>query len=344
MKLNVFENTATHQATFGSPMPARSFSASSYKYGFNGKEKDDEVKGGGNSLDFGARIYDSRLGRWLGLDPVMAKYAHESNYIFVSNNPVGYIDFNGEDKVWFNCEGVEVKRIESKTEYNTYVQVGVKTQMINGNPVMKGVFTEVAMPGVIEGYEDAKYQELDYQIAASTGLFNIHMAAKDENVATANHQVTSDTENPQVDVNLVKAMIMQESKMGTDKGGNGTAEEDPMQSNYSGDYNASKDVKKAAGLTKGQTMNARLSINGGLKILYLKGMTSDSKGNYTTWKGNATALDNYNGGGVKDYRKSVMGYYNKMTPATNPAQTNLPVVKPKELDKAKATPLEKKDL
>ena len=30
-----------------------------YSYGFNGKEKDDEVKGGGNSVDFGSRIYDA---------------------------------------------------------------------------------------------------------------------------------------------------------------------------------------------------------------------------------------------------------------------------------------------
>ncbi len=52
-------------------MPRRSFSSSSYRYGFNGKEKDDEVKGEGNSLDFGARMYDSRLGRFLSID----KYA-----------------------------------------------------------------------------------------------------------------------------------------------------------------------------------------------------------------------------------------------------------------------------
>ena len=34
-----------------------------YPSGFNGKENDDEIKGVGNSLDFGARMYDSRLGR-----------------------------------------------------------------------------------------------------------------------------------------------------------------------------------------------------------------------------------------------------------------------------------------
>ncbi|MCU7549877.1 hypothetical protein OCK74_12165 [Chitinophagaceae bacterium LB-8] len=42
-----------------------------YRYGFNGKENDNEVKGDGNSLDFGGRIYDPRLGRWHSTDPVV---------------------------------------------------------------------------------------------------------------------------------------------------------------------------------------------------------------------------------------------------------------------------------
>jgi RHS repeat-associated protein len=45
-----------------------------YRFTFNGMEKDDEVKGVGNSLDFGARIYDSRLGRWLSVDPLSYKF------------------------------------------------------------------------------------------------------------------------------------------------------------------------------------------------------------------------------------------------------------------------------
>ncbi len=37
---------------FGSPMPERSFSSPSYRYGFQGQEKDDEVKGEGNSVNY----------------------------------------------------------------------------------------------------------------------------------------------------------------------------------------------------------------------------------------------------------------------------------------------------
>jgi len=60
-------------------------------------EKDDEVKGIGNSLDFGARIYDSRLGRWLSIDPLSAKYPSLSPYNFCENNPIYFNDPTGKD-------------------------------------------------------------------------------------------------------------------------------------------------------------------------------------------------------------------------------------------------------
>jgi RHS repeat-associated protein len=70
-----------------------------YRYGFNGKEKDDEIKSEGNSYDFGARMYDPRIGRWMSVDPAATKYSGLSPYNFVLNNPIRYIDPNGEDPI-----------------------------------------------------------------------------------------------------------------------------------------------------------------------------------------------------------------------------------------------------
>jgi RHS repeat-associated protein len=67
-----------------------------YLFGFNGKEKDDEVKGSGNSYDFGARIYDARLGRWLAMDPLQVKCPQLSPYNFVANSPLIFIDPDGK--------------------------------------------------------------------------------------------------------------------------------------------------------------------------------------------------------------------------------------------------------
>jgi len=66
-----------------------------YRFGFNGMEKDDQVKGRGNSYDFGARMYDSRIGRWLALDPLAQAYPDLSAYAFVAGNPILAIDPDG---------------------------------------------------------------------------------------------------------------------------------------------------------------------------------------------------------------------------------------------------------
>jgi RHS repeat-associated protein len=78
-------------------MPGRSYSANSskYRYGYNGKEMDNEVKGNGNQLDYGERIYDPRLGRFLSVDPLAGEYPYQSTYVFAANNPISLIDILG---------------------------------------------------------------------------------------------------------------------------------------------------------------------------------------------------------------------------------------------------------
>jgi RHS repeat-associated protein len=67
-----------------------------YRYAFNGKEKDDELKGSGNSYDFGARMYDPRIGRWLKPDPLEYLAPSLSPYVFAANSPIVLIDPDGE--------------------------------------------------------------------------------------------------------------------------------------------------------------------------------------------------------------------------------------------------------
>ena len=89
-------------ASFGSPLIGRTYQAESlggYRYSFNGKEKDDETYGDGNEMDFGARIYDGRLGRWMSLDPMQMKFPGESHYSYAGNSPIIYIDKGGKYKV-----------------------------------------------------------------------------------------------------------------------------------------------------------------------------------------------------------------------------------------------------
>lgn len=77
-------------------VPGRNNSTNSYRYGFNGMEKDDEMKGSGNSYDFGARMYDPRIGRWFKRDPLEVKYPFSSTYAYVANSPLMFIDPDGK--------------------------------------------------------------------------------------------------------------------------------------------------------------------------------------------------------------------------------------------------------
>lgn len=81
---------------FGMQMPNRSYTnGEAYRYGFNGKEKDEEFATSG--YDFGARMYDSRIGRWTARDPLEQKYPFLSTYSISNNNPIIYKDIDGRD-------------------------------------------------------------------------------------------------------------------------------------------------------------------------------------------------------------------------------------------------------
>src|SRR5690606_3752208 len=85
---------------FGMLMPGRyvrDTSWDSWRQKFNGMEADDEIKGRGNSLDFGARMYSSRLGIFLSLDPLFKKFPWQSSYLFAANNPIMYLDKEGKE-------------------------------------------------------------------------------------------------------------------------------------------------------------------------------------------------------------------------------------------------------
>jgi RHS repeat-associated protein len=72
-----------------------------YRYGFNGKENDSDVKGYGNQQDYGMRIYDPRLGRFLSVDPLQKKYPDLSPYQFTNNSPIAFTDPDGLERIFY---------------------------------------------------------------------------------------------------------------------------------------------------------------------------------------------------------------------------------------------------
>lgn len=81
---------------FGMQMVGKVFGVNdTYRYGFNGKENDNEVKGEGNQQDYGMRIYDNRLGRFLSVDPLTKSYPMLTPYQYATNRPIDGVDLDG---------------------------------------------------------------------------------------------------------------------------------------------------------------------------------------------------------------------------------------------------------
>ena len=83
---------------FGQLLPNRHGSSDNYRYGFQGQEKDDEVKGEGNSLNYKFRMHDPRVGRFFAVDPLFMEYAYNSPYAFSENTVINAVELEGLEK------------------------------------------------------------------------------------------------------------------------------------------------------------------------------------------------------------------------------------------------------
>ena len=69
------------------------------RFKYNGKEE--QVTGGLGYLDYGMRMGDLALGRWFSTDPLSENYLSQSPYHFSGNNPVVYVDQDGQALDWY---------------------------------------------------------------------------------------------------------------------------------------------------------------------------------------------------------------------------------------------------
>ena len=58
-------------------------------------DRDDELKGTGNSVNYKYRIHDPRIGRFFAVDPLTSKYPYNSPYVFSENRVTDGKEFKG---------------------------------------------------------------------------------------------------------------------------------------------------------------------------------------------------------------------------------------------------------
>ncbi len=99
---------------FGLEMQGRVWSdtTSTYRYGFNGKEKDDSGEFGNTHYDYGFRIYNPAIAKFLSVDPLTKSYPWYTPYQFSGNTPIQAIDLDGLEPL-FVITGVTVAKSQT---------------------------------------------------------------------------------------------------------------------------------------------------------------------------------------------------------------------------------------
>jgi RHS repeat-associated protein len=160
-------------------VPNRFGSIEDYRYGFNGMEKDDEIKGEGNSYDFGARMLDPRVGRWFAPDAFEKKFPMNSPYCFVGNMPIVAIDPDGNDIVIIGSPEYRKKVLQSiknltKTKVGAlqvYLAIKSKSTLVIYEPLEKEKLqiNNFENLGNDSGYETLPF---DFDVANSSHIEN----------------------------------------------------------------------------------------------------------------------------------------------------------------------------
>ncbi|MDJ1473610.1 RHS repeat domain-containing protein [Xanthocytophaga flava] len=104
---------------FGMELPILQYAQNQqYRFDFNGKEKNQEWTG----YDFVARMFDEKIARWTAVDFKTSEYVLNSPYSFALNNPIMFIDPDGNDiydskgnkvEIVFNTETGQISQIRN---------------------------------------------------------------------------------------------------------------------------------------------------------------------------------------------------------------------------------------
>lgn len=125
-----------------------------YMFGFQGQERDDEIRGAGNSYAFNYRFHDPRLGRWLSIDPLSKKFPFYSPYHFAGNTPIVAVDLEGLEDLWIHYRRDESGSLIKTEEHYAISQQTLPTeyrQILNQRLNVQG---EVPETGVVETVEE----------------------------------------------------------------------------------------------------------------------------------------------------------------------------------------------
>ena len=94
---------------------------STNRWRYSGKEEQKALDAALPLIDYGARMYDPTIVRWMSVDPMAEKYYHMAPYAYCAGNPVNKVDPSGSD-IWEIDEFGRIRnRIKDTTTDSFYM-------------------------------------------------------------------------------------------------------------------------------------------------------------------------------------------------------------------------------
>jgi RHS repeat-associated protein len=143
-------------------MGGRSWSQNrSYRFGFNGKETDEET----GLQDYGFRIYHPAISKFLSVDPLAPDYPWYTPYQFAGNKPIAAVDLDGLE------EHIVIYSQTAQKALLDYKENGLRSMAIQAAYVM----TAQRYPSKEEGGNDwhlEKYPKVNWPEDRSAATYN----------------------------------------------------------------------------------------------------------------------------------------------------------------------------
>ncbi|MEY3751540.1 MAG: hypothetical protein RLZZ354_67 [Pseudomonadota bacterium] len=125
-------NTSDY-SPFGVELDGRTVNSEEYRYGFQGQEKDDEIKGEGNSVNYKYRMHDPRVGRFFVVDPLTSQIPHYSPYIYSGNKVIDSKEFEGLEDITATCPNPNVT---VSTQTRAYYNINNRASAIGNSTIL----------------------------------------------------------------------------------------------------------------------------------------------------------------------------------------------------------------
>lgn len=144
---------ATDYSSFGASLPGRTFQIREYEYGYNGKRDDAET----GYQDYGNRMYDPNIGRFITPDPITKSFPELTPYQFASNTPIQAIDLDGLEK--YTVTGEQAANLPPALKVPNAINIE------NESSARVAASVQMYKNDVIRRYMNYKSAKLEYQTA-----------------------------------------------------------------------------------------------------------------------------------------------------------------------------------